>query len=189
MTAFFLSLLVGASSWTFAEYFIHRWFGHAKPGTMTVTDNHLAHHRTEGWFAEPLPKALLVAKVVGLVALVGAATGALVGAAVPTGLGLALGFGGGFCVYEYVHWRLHAHGPTNAWGASLRLHHFAHHNGKPKANFGVTSFVWDRVLGTFEPVEAVRLSARRAPVWLLDPQTKAVRAPFAGQYHLLGRAR
>lgn len=48
-------------------------------------------------------------------------------------------------------------------------------------NFGVTSPVWDKVLGTYDDLGVVTVPRRMAPVWLLD-ETGAVKEEFTHDY-------
>jgi len=70
------------------------------------------------------------------------------------------GFGGGFaalaaglvttCVYEYVHCIQHlAYKPKNKALAEMKRRHMAHHFHDENGNYGITTFFWDKVFGTW----------------------------------------
>ncbi|MCX5737672.1 MAG: hypothetical protein NTZ61_04110 [Proteobacteria bacterium] len=48
--------------------------------------------------------------------------------------------------------------------------------------------MWDLVFGTYESVTAIRVPAKLAMRWLVDPRTGKVRERIASQYRVVGRA-
>ncbi len=55
-------------------------------------------------------------------------------------------------------------------------------------NFGVTSPVWDKVLGTYDDPGVITVPRHMAPVWMLD-ETGEVRPELAADYRVKGGAR
>ena len=54
------------------------------------------------------------------------------------------------CFYEFVHCIQHlAYKPRRKWLAEMKRRHMAHHFHDETGNFGITSFLWDKLLGTF----------------------------------------
>jgi len=54
------------------------------------------------------------------------------------------------CFYEFVHCIQHlAYKPKRKWLAEMKRRHMAHHFHDETGNFGITSFLWDRLFGTF----------------------------------------
>jgi hypothetical protein len=53
-------------------------------------------------------------------------------------------------------------------------------------NFGVTSPVWDRLLGSYDEPGVVTVPRRMAPDWLLDDDGE-VRPEYAADYQARGR--
>ncbi len=54
------------------------------------------------------------------------------------------------CFYEFVHCIQHlAYKPKKKWLAEMKRRHMAHHFHDETGNFGITSFLWDRLFGTF----------------------------------------
>ena len=88
---------------------------------------------------------------------------------------------GTYFAYEVAHRRTHTHPPRNRYGRWARRNHLHHHFGSPMRNFGVTTPVWDRVLGTHVEPGVVTVPRRMAPVWLLD-EAGEVRPEFASDY-------
>ena len=83
--------------------------------------------------------------------------------------------------YEVAHRRTHTHPPRNEFGRWMRRSHLHHHFGAPMRNFGVTSPVWDRLLGTYDDPGVVTVPERMAPVWMVD-QDGHVRPEFSADY-------
>lgn len=187
--SFFLSSLLamalGATTWTFLEYGMHRFLGHdRRTFPNPFASEHTRHHAEGDYFAPAWKKAL-----VGVVALAG--VGAL--AAVVAGPTLGFVYAGAFVkmylAYEVVHRRAHTHRGVWAYGRYLRRHHFHHHFVNPRANHGVTTPFWDIVFGTLEVPGRVPVPERLAMRWLLDPATGEVRAEHRAFYELVGTSR
>jgi len=54
------------------------------------------------------------------------------------------------CFYEFCHCIQHlAYKPKNKWLAEMKRQHMAHHFHDENGNYGITSFVWDRLFGTY----------------------------------------
>ena len=192
---------LGALAWNASEYAIHRFVGHGPrreriPGwrgwvtpqglAAAFNDEHLRHHADPSYFAPTRTKVIASVAVTGVAAIVGSA---LVGPR--RGLAFAIGFGATYAAYEILHRRIHTHAPTNVYSRWARRHHLFHHFKTPRLNHGVTSPIWDRVIGTEERLpegEALRVPRRNAPKWLFDAATDAVHPAYAADYQLAGRA-
>ena len=170
------AVLIGAASWTAAEYGLHRFLMHGLRGRGLASAEHLKHHADVTYFS---PASKKVASAAATATLAYPATRALAGrrwaGAFTVGL-LSMYFG-----YEVAHRRIHTHPPRSRYGRWARRNHLHHHFGAPTHNFGVTSLVWDKAFGTYDDPGAVTVPRRMAPVWLLD-ETGAVNADFADDY-------
>jgi sterol desaturase/sphingolipid hydroxylase (fatty acid hydroxylase superfamily) len=175
MTAF----VVGLLSWTLLEYGLHRFVFHERHLGVAAAREHTEHHAKVSWFA-PWSSKLLLA-VVLLVPLVGVGLPLLGFGAVAWAVGVVCAW----LAYEWLHRRLHTHGPLNAYGRWARRHHFFHHFRDPHRNYGVSSPVWDVVFGTRVKVEQVVVPARQAEhlPWLLGPDGE-VRPEVAADFAL-----
>jgi hypothetical protein len=80
---------------------------------------------------------------------------------------VALGWLAGHGAYDTVHRSIHARAPRGRYGRLVRRQHLDHHFGGAGRNFGVTSPVWDVVLGTYRRPATVRLPLDTAPPWLV----------------------
>ena len=177
---------LGAFTWTLAEYLLHRFAMHHLHGRGILSREHLEHHVRSSWTYD---STLLLAWIGVL--LTGAALWTPVGwliAGPAAGVGLGLGWVVGYFFYEYQHAMAHRRPPAGRYSDWLRVHHFHHHFGHPMANHGVTLDLWDRVFGTCERPERVRVPRRLAMPWLLDADGELL-AEFADRYELVGSER
>ena len=175
--------LVGAASWSAAEYGLHRFAMHEMRGRGLASKEHLRHHADVTYFS-PTPKKLLSAGATTAVVLPG--TWALFGRR--TAVAYTAGMISMYFGYEVIHRRAHTHPPASAYGRWVRRSHFHHHFGSPMRNHGVTSPVWDRVFGTYDEPGVVTVPRRMAPSWMLDADGE-VRAEYAVDYVAKGRSR
>jgi sterol desaturase/sphingolipid hydroxylase (fatty acid hydroxylase superfamily) len=142
----------GALSWSAIEYAMHRFAFHyratSERGKKFVYDSHLVHHDhprdLDDIFANlstsgPLAAAYLV------VAL--ATTGSPGATAY-----LFLGLMAGYFTYEWLHYQAHHRSPRTRLFRYLKKYHMLHHHGSNDLRFGVTSPVFDLLLGTWGPV-------------------------------------
>jgi hypothetical protein len=177
------AVLLGAASWTLAEYGLHRFVMHELRGRGLASVEHLKHHADVTYFS-PASKKLASAAATTVIAY--PVTAALAGrrwaTAYTAGL-LSMYFG-----YEVAHRRTHTHPPRNRYGRWARRNHMHHHFGAPMRNFGVTSPVWDHVFGTADDPGVVAVPARMAPEWMFA-DGGGVRAELAGDYVVKGARR
>jgi hypothetical protein len=196
-----LSFLAGALAWSATEYVVHRFVGHGprrrrprgffarlSPRGIAAAFNeeHLAHH------ADPMYFAPTSSKVVATAVVISTTTAAMSLFLGPRrALSFAVGFGGTYATYEIIHRRIHTHPPRHRYGRWLRRHHLFHHYKTPRMNHGVTSPLWDRLVGTEERLgenEPLRVPRRSAPEWMIDPSTGDVRSELRADYVITGTA-
>jgi sterol desaturase/sphingolipid hydroxylase (fatty acid hydroxylase superfamily) len=141
-------MALGLLMWTLIEYLLHRFLLHAHPqapGLLAIVEKlHLGHHRNpqdEGKLTVPLSGSLPIAScLLGLFRLM---TGSWQVAAL-----LLTGSIAGYLYYETVHFRIHCGARHGRWLRQRRTHHLSHHFQDPTRGFGVTTQVWDLILGT-----------------------------------------
>jgi sterol desaturase/sphingolipid hydroxylase (fatty acid hydroxylase superfamily) len=135
-------VLFGLFSWTWLEYASHRFVFHGRRAPRAFREGHGRHH---GAPDARLAMPFFVSPLVALVFVTAAA------AAVGTGLGaLFTGVCGlGYVAYGGLHHLVHSEVRVRPvpW---LRAMHDVHH-ARPNRNFGVTSPIWDLLLGTWSP--------------------------------------
>lgn len=177
MAVILTSAALGAWAWTFAEYAIHNWVGHLGKGRNEFSREHLAHHRDGNYFAPARKKARMAALVIAAVGPL-----AVVVAGWTAGAAFTTSFVATYLGYEWLHRRCHTHAPTGPYGRWVRKHHFYHHFNSPRRNHGVTTPLWDLVFGTYARTDRVRVPAKHAMSWLVDPATGEVWPRYAADY-------
>jgi dihydroceramide fatty acyl 2-hydroxylase len=142
-----LVALTALVAWTFTEYVVHRFLFHLAPTSPARRRVqfmiHGIHHEEPGnperLLMPPLPAAL---GVVVLYALFRAVLGPAM--AEPFLAWFLLGYLG----YDYTHFAIHRGRPRTRLGRYLRRRHMLHHYVTAEAGWGVTSPLWDWVMGT-----------------------------------------
>jgi len=135
-----LTVASGLLLFSLVEYCFHRWLFHGTRSLQVMEQGHGKHH------ADPLGDDTLPFFLPPAILLVLAGIFDL---AMPTGYALlmagAMAFG--YAIYGLSHFAMHIrrfrHPLTRRWAAHHHIHH--HH---PDKNFGVTSPLWDIVMGT-----------------------------------------
>jgi sterol desaturase/sphingolipid hydroxylase (fatty acid hydroxylase superfamily) len=131
-------LLAGVLVLSLAEYAVHRWAFHGAarfaPGLYDLI--HGAHHRLPG---DPGRRIVPLTHSIPVAVVMYAALG---GGPVFSGALLA------YLAYEGVHAAAHYRGRLPAPLRYLRRHHARHHHTDDGAAFGVSSPLWDYLLGT-----------------------------------------
>ena len=137
-------VIVGFMSSGLLEYVLHRWVLHGPPSM--ARRGHAQHH------AEP--RALISTPL--FVIMTGAlVTWGLLGLVLPAGVAALLVFGlyAGYNYFALVHHWQHHRGKDVAcvayWRRLEQLHHLHHH--RQVVNFGISTTIWDRLFGTFQP--------------------------------------
>lgn len=145
------------------DYVWHRWIAHGR-GADPSRAAHLEHHRTaheEGgpWaeIAENAPRVLGTSAVValGLAPVIGPV------ASIPLAAGLATGY----VAITLSHARMHQRAPRTPGEERFWRFHFHHHYADAKVNYGLTSTIFDRLLGTAHLPDEVALPASALPAW------------------------
>lgn len=143
-----IGLAIGLLGWTLVEYLVHRFVFHPariagyRLRLPALLRSHGRHHEVPGEMAVGLLPAPVVLPFVGAAALAGWWLG---GPTVPAALaGLTLGYVG----YHAVHFAMHRAPSAPRGLQALWDHHEHHHQRAPGRAFGVTTTLWDRLLGT-----------------------------------------
>ena len=137
-------VIAGFMSSGLLEYVLHRWVLHGPPSM--AKRGHAQHH------AEPraLISTPLFVIMTGALAIWG-----LLGLVLPAGVTALLVFGlyAGYNYFALLHHFQHHRGKDLARVAHLRrldrLHDLHHH--RQVVNFGISTTIWDRLFGTFQP--------------------------------------
>ncbi len=134
----------GVLTWTLLEYLLHRFAFHLPPAhglSIFGARQHFEHHTNAGH--TPITKPLLLtlpALALGYAATIGLTSLDL---ATPIWSGLIAGYLG----YEVLHVAAHMLGSDEHPLPGFQRAHLDHHRDISR-NFGITSPLWDRILGT-----------------------------------------
>jgi sterol desaturase/sphingolipid hydroxylase (fatty acid hydroxylase superfamily) len=153
------AVLVSAFIYPLVWYILHRWVLHSRwmfklPFLASTWKRiHYDHHQDPnhlevlfGALHTTLPTIALATAPIGWA--IGSPWGeeAAIGAA-------AVAFATGLlttCLYEFVHCIQHlAYKPKSKWLAEMKKRHMAHHFHDETGNFGITTFFWDKLFGTY----------------------------------------
>lgn len=131
---------LGLLGWPLIEYGLHRFVLH---GLKPFSTWHAAHHQR--------PHALICTPTALSAALIAILIFMPVALLSDIWLAMALTFGllTGYLAYAVTHHALHHWRSDNAWLRQRKLSHALHHDPRrPAGHYGVTSSLWDEVMGT-----------------------------------------
>lgn len=137
---------VGWFIFTFVEYVAHRYLFHMDTDTevkkniqYTFHGNHHDYPKDKERLAMPPIVSLFVASMFFFIFKL------LFGQFV---FGIVSGFLFGYALYLFVHYAVHAYAPPKNFLKVLWVHHSIHHYKDDEKAFGVSSPLWDWILGT-----------------------------------------
>ena len=137
-SAAFLTILIGLFAFSHFEYIIHRWLFH---GSIPIfVQGHLAHHKNpQGYDALPffLPSLIILGLTGLFVLLMPTSYAFLLAGTIAFGY---VTYGLGHFSIHHVHFRQPL---AKRWASKHHIHHY-----HPESNFGVTTPLWDIILGT-----------------------------------------
>jgi len=131
---FSLWIFAGIATWSFAEYMIHRYYFH-----ITYRNEHWLHHVHEMAYV-----GISSYKTTGAL-LILAFTTYIIGC-----LPFFVGFIIGYFIYMAVHDTIHHKNIFTKYIPALVRNHELHHIEGIEMNFGVSSPIWDYILGTYK---------------------------------------
>jgi sterol desaturase/sphingolipid hydroxylase (fatty acid hydroxylase superfamily) len=148
----------GLTGFTLFEYLLHRFifhrhFGTERAGRITAFLTHGYHHsypNDSGRLVLPpmlsLPVAALIAAVYVLCLPRALAAAAFAGTAT------------GYVAYDSMHWWLHHGRARTRVGRFLKRYHALHHGDHRGGRFGVSTPLWDVLLGTYSVARSSTLT-------------------------------
>ncbi|GBD43445.1 hypothetical protein HRbin40_00918 [bacterium HR40] len=147
-----LAALVTVLVYPFVEYLVHRFVLHSRwlyrsRFTARVWKRiHYDHHRNPNDLGVLFGALYTTLPTIALVTLpLGGLIGGAAGAAAAFAAGSAV-----FAFYEFCHCVQHLPvSPKNRWLRDIKRRHLAHHFHNEQGNFGITSSLVDRLVGTF----------------------------------------
>jgi dihydroceramide fatty acyl 2-hydroxylase len=148
----FLLIAFGVLSWTLIEYGLHRFVFHHNArssfGKKLLYAAHLSHHKYPRATYRPFSSLFVSLPIAILYLLLAWVT---TGSSHATSY-LFTGLTAGYFSYEWLHFQAHHRRPRLRILRYLKKYHLLHHYQTPGLRFGVTSPLFDVMLGTFRPV-------------------------------------
>ena len=144
--------LLGLLAFTFIEYLVHRYVYHipaTTPGRAkfqyTMHGVHHEYPKDKTRLAMPPIITVFVASLLFFIFRLAFGSYAF---------GLLGGFTFGYASYLFVHYAIHAYAPPKNFLKVWWTHHSQHHYRQDEVAFGVSSTLWDHIIGTMPSKKA-----------------------------------
>lgn len=147
VATFLAYLLVGFIVWTFTEYIMHRYVFHFQPKSKIGKRIHFIFHGVHHDYPNDAKRLVMPPSASIPLAV---AFFWLFYLILPERILFAcfLGFITGYLIYDMTHYALHhASFKSNFW-LRLKKHHMLHHYSDSTKGYGVSSDIWDKILGS-----------------------------------------
>lgn len=139
-------VLGGLLLWTFVEYTIHRFAFHLEPKTELGKRIHFMVHGVHHDY--PRDSTRLVMPLLVSVPLAALFYVAFLLTVAPYHNALFAGFVAGYVAYDVIHYATHHWAMTGPVGRFLKEYHMKHHFVDDHTAYGVSTPLWDVLLGT-----------------------------------------
>jgi len=151
----------GILFWTLSEYLLHRFVFHwVVTGPLSERFQYIIHGLHH---ADPIDKTRLVMPPVPALILAGLLYGMFRVLLGPVYVEPFFAFFlMGYLWYDYTHYYVHHFNPTTSFGKMIKQHHMMHHFVAHGARWGVSTPLWDFLLGTLEQPKETDESAKTA---------------------------
>lgn len=152
-------LIAGIFTWSFTEYTLHRFVFHYHPTSNFGKRIHFIMHGVHHDYPSDslrlvLPPSVSVPLAIGFFYLFDFLWG--------SGLNSSFyaGFVVGYLFYDIGHYAIHHFKMDNKYWTTIKDHHMRHHYVDPDKGYGVSSPIWDYVMGTmFRSVKKEKTSS------------------------------
>jgi len=143
-------ILLGIVVWTFTEYMLHRFIFHYKPKSAFGEKLHFIFHGVHHDYPNDSRRLVMPPSVsVPLAALFYFLFQAILGKSYVAPF--FVGFLTGYLFYDMTHYIVHHFNIHNKLWLALKKHHMRHHFQDAENGFGVSSPMWDYIVGTNFP--------------------------------------
>ena len=143
----FSYIIIGIAVWTFAEYMLHRFVFHFKAKSNFGKKLHFIFHGVHHDYPSDSRRLVMPPSVsIPLAVLFYYLFKLIIG-----GIFVApffIGFIIGYLFYDLTHYAIHHFNMHNKFWLAIKNHHMKHHYMDETKGFGVSSPVWDKVIGT-----------------------------------------
>lgn len=143
-------LILGVLVWTITEYTLHRFIFHYKPKNKLGERIHFIFHGVHHDYPSDSKRLVMPPTVSIPIALLFYFIFNLV-------LGNVFiypffaGFITGYLFYDLTHYAIHHFSMRTKFWLAIKNHHMRHHYQDPKKGFGVSTPIWDSLIGTDFP--------------------------------------
>ncbi len=140
-------LVAGIIAWSFTEYFLHRFVFHYHPTSEFGQRIHFLLHGVHHDYpndSNRLVMAPLISIPLAFAFYYGFKTIIPIHLLYP----YFAGFVAGYIFYDTLHYALHHLDFKSKWWIALKTHHLKHHFKEPNKGYGVSSPVWDVIVGS-----------------------------------------
>jgi sterol desaturase/sphingolipid hydroxylase (fatty acid hydroxylase superfamily) len=144
----FLSLIIfGIMVWSLAEYLLHRFVFHYMPDSKFGQRIHFIFHGVHHDYPSDsrrlvMPPSVSLPLAIIFYLLFYAIVGHIYVAP------FMAGFLAGYLTYDITHYAIHHYNMHNKFWLAIKNHHMKHHYQDPAKGFGVSSPIWDKIIGT-----------------------------------------
>ena len=144
---FIIYFIAGVFFWTFAEYFLHRFVFHWTPKGKWGERIHFIFHGVHHDYPNDAKRLVMPPSLgIPLAAFFYFSFELVLGR--QGTLAFFPGFMVGYLFYDLTHFALHhVNFKSNFW-KKLKQHHMTHHYNDSTRGFGVSSALWDKIIGT-----------------------------------------
>jgi len=146
----FLLLVLGILVWTLTEYLLHRFVFHYNPKSEFGTKLHFIFHGVHHDYPSDSRRLVMPPSVsIPLAVLFYFLFKAILG--INFVAPFFVGFITGYLFYDMTHYAVHHFNIHNRFWLALKKHHMRHHYQDAEKGFGVSSPMWDYIVGTDFP--------------------------------------
>ncbi len=143
-------ILFGAFIWTITEYTLHRFIFHFPAKSEFGKKIHFIFHGVHHDYPSDSKRLVMPPSVsVPLALLFYYLFNAILGEILVAPF--FVGFIAGYLVYDLTHYAIHHYNMHNKFWLAIKNHHMRHHYQDPEKGFGVSSPLWDKIIGTDFP--------------------------------------
>jgi sterol desaturase/sphingolipid hydroxylase (fatty acid hydroxylase superfamily) len=143
-------VVVGILIWSFTEYMLHRFIFHFEPNSEFGRKLHFIFHGVHHDYPSDSRRLVMPPSVsVPLAALFYFLFELLFGKLYVSPF--FIGFLTGYLFYDMTHYAVHHFNMHHKFWLAIKNHHMKHHYQNAAKGFGVSSPIWDEILGTNFP--------------------------------------
>jgi len=139
-------MAIGLFIWTIAEYIMHRWVFHFYPKSKIGKRIHFIFHGVHHDY--PNDAKRLVMPLSASIPMALALYFVFLFVFPSTIYAFFSGFLLGYLAYDMMHYALHHANFKSAFWKRLKQHHMLHHYSDSTKGYGVSSVLWDKILGS-----------------------------------------